>query len=217
MQGKTKVSEGQRRTSVRLVTGWPGILPFSGLKEWERQLTWASTCELIPESSIHWLLSTLCCETGYICLLNTLLTEIFVLIWYFFSFFFFPPWHCSVMSRLKIKTKKNPQQTIFHWASNRFNTDGIFQLPFKHWYTECICRRALLGLDLWGDASLFKIMKNISFYEKPTNPLGRTEAFISKLNCFCPLFLENLQGASRFSVLMFAISTKRKCPSPYFS
>lgn len=132
-------------------------------------------------------------------------------------FLFFPPWHCSVMSRLKIKTKKKPQQTIFHRASNRFNTDGIFQLPFKHWYTEFICRRALLGLDLWGDASLFKIMKNISFYEKPTNPLGRTEAFISKLNCFCPLFLENLQGASRFSVLMFAISTKRKCPSPYFS
>lgn len=70
--------------------------------------------------------------------------------------------------------------------------------------------------DLGGDASLFKIMKNISFYEKPTNPLGSPEALISKLNCFCPLFLENLQGVSRFSVLMFAISCKRKYPSSQF-
>lgn len=73
------------------------------------------------------------------------------------------------------------------------------------------------GWDLWGDASLLKIMKNISFYKKKTtNPMGSTEAFISKLNCFCPLFLENLQGASRFWMLMFAISCKRKYPSPQF-
>jgi len=48
------------------------------------------------------------------------------------------------------------------------------------------------------DSSLCKIMKRISFYGKTTNPLGSTEAFISKLNCFCPLLLENLQGVSRF-------------------
>lgn len=96
-----------------------------------------------------------------------------------------------------------------------FNVDGIFHLPFKRCYTEFICSRAVSWLGFRGGCISFRnYEKHLILWKKgTTNPLGSTEAFISKLNCFCPLFLENLQGASRFWMLMFAISCKRKYPS----
>lgn len=159
---------------------------------------------------LHWFLSMFCHKAGYIFLLNLFLLEISLLMWGFLFLFYLV---CSLVMWHNVQIKKN----IFRWISNMFNTDGIFHPPSKHRSVEFICRRAVLRMGFMGGMHLFsKLWKTSHFMKKTTNPLGSTEAFISKLNCFCPLFLENLQGVSRFWMLMFAISCKRKYPSPQF-
>lgn len=125
-----------------------------------------------PTQILHWVLSILCCKAGYIFLLNMILLEILLPMWVFLLLFYFV---CAlvmgIMSRWKV---------IFRWISNMLNTDGIFHLPFKPWYTESICRRAVLQMEFRGGMHLFSKLWKPSHFMKTHKPLGRHRGFSLK-------------------------------------
>lgn len=74
---------------------------------------------------------------------------------------------CASVIWHNVQIKKN----IILCISVMFNTEGIFHLPFRHWYTEFVCRRAALWIGFMGGMLLFsKLWKTSHFMKKPQTP-----------------------------------------------